>query len=139
MNEEIFRKKSLDRINSPESLNDYIRVTTPGLWILLSSIIILLIGVTVWGVLGRIDVWDDVKVEASQNEVVCYAESNLVGKIGPGTKITVNDFAGTVSDEGKYDDGNGMYRYTLNLSIPDGVYDGRVLTESIKPKSLIFN
>lgn len=30
MSDQIFRKKSLDRISSPEQLNDYIRVANPG-------------------------------------------------------------------------------------------------------------
>mgnify|MGYP007122110349 CR=1 FL=1 len=41
----IFRKKSLDRIESPEQLNDYIRVTSPGIWIFLAAAIVLLVGI----------------------------------------------------------------------------------------------
>ena len=41
MNNSIFRKKSLDRISSPEQLNDYIRVSTPSVWMVLFAIIIL--------------------------------------------------------------------------------------------------
>ena len=33
MNEEIFRKKSLDKVKSPENLDDYIRVSNPGVWL----------------------------------------------------------------------------------------------------------
>ena len=31
MEEQIFRKKSLDRLSSPEQLNDYLHVTSPGM------------------------------------------------------------------------------------------------------------
>ncbi|MCR4807821.1 MAG: hypothetical protein K5857_09120 [Lachnospiraceae bacterium] len=41
---DLFRKKSLERISSPEELNDYIRVTTPGIWLILVAITLLLIG-----------------------------------------------------------------------------------------------
>ena len=34
MSDQIFRKKSLDRISSPEQLNDYIRVANPGIWMI---------------------------------------------------------------------------------------------------------
>lgn len=37
--EKIFRKESLERISSPEQLTDYLRVTNPGIWIILASII----------------------------------------------------------------------------------------------------
>lgn len=30
MNDKIFRKKSIDRMSSPEQLNDYIKVTNQG-------------------------------------------------------------------------------------------------------------
>ena len=51
----LFRQKSLDRISSPEQLNAYIRVSTPSVWLLLTAIVILLIGVCVWGVWGHMD------------------------------------------------------------------------------------
>ena len=41
MSDQIFRKKSLDRISSPEQLNDYIRVANPGIWMILAAVIIL--------------------------------------------------------------------------------------------------
>ena len=41
---ELFRKKSMDRVSSPEQLNDYIRVTSPGLWLVLAAVVILLAG-----------------------------------------------------------------------------------------------
>ncbi len=34
MEDPIFRKKSLDKLSSPEQLNDYIKVTNPGVWII---------------------------------------------------------------------------------------------------------
>ena len=55
MNKQIFRKKSVDRMSSPEQLNDYIKVTNPGVWMALAAIVILLIGVCVWGVFGTLE------------------------------------------------------------------------------------
>ena len=52
----LFRQKNLDRISSPEQLRDYIHVTTPGVWIVLLAIIILLAGVLIWGAFGSIQV-----------------------------------------------------------------------------------
>ena len=50
MSDQIFRKKSLDRISSPEQLNDYIRVANPGIWMIRAAVIIVLGGVCGWGV-----------------------------------------------------------------------------------------
>ena len=44
MENPIFRKKSLDRISSPEALDDYLRVTTPAIWLILTAVIMLLAG-----------------------------------------------------------------------------------------------
>ncbi|HAG12584.1 MAG TPA: NHLP bacteriocin system secretion protein, partial [Ruminococcus sp.] len=35
---QVFRKKSLDRISSPEQLTDYLRVTNPGIWVVLAAV-----------------------------------------------------------------------------------------------------
>ena len=37
-NNDIFRKKSLERISSPEQLNDYIKVSNPSVWIIIIAI-----------------------------------------------------------------------------------------------------
>ena len=36
----VFRKKTLDRIASPEQLTDYLRVTNPGIWVILVAVIL---------------------------------------------------------------------------------------------------
>ena len=48
MDESIYRKKSLDRITSPESLGDYLHVTNPAVWMILTAIIVLLVGMLIW-------------------------------------------------------------------------------------------
>ena len=55
MNEQ-FRKESLERINSPEELEDYIRVATPSVWLVLLATAILLAGMLAWSVLGTVEV-----------------------------------------------------------------------------------
>ena len=53
-NNEIFRKKAVERISSPEKLNDYIHVTSPSIWIALLGVICILVGAIVWAVFGNI-------------------------------------------------------------------------------------
>ena len=52
---ELFRKKSMDRINSPEELNDYIRVTSPSVWLVLLACVVILVGALVWGSIGTVE------------------------------------------------------------------------------------
>ena len=52
---DLFRKKSLDRVSSPEELNDYIRVTTPSIWLILAATVILILGMLAWSVFGTVE------------------------------------------------------------------------------------
>ena len=52
----IFREKSIDRVSGPESLNDYIRVTSPSVWVALLSLLILLAGLITWSIFGTVTV-----------------------------------------------------------------------------------
>ena len=49
----IFREKSLERVSSPEQLDDYIRVITPSIWLVLVAVVILILGVLAWNTLGE--------------------------------------------------------------------------------------
>ncbi|MBQ6504037.1 MAG: hypothetical protein IJI57_09025 [Flexilinea sp.] len=51
----IFRQKSIDKVSSPEQLNDYIRVTTPSVWLILLALVILLVGMLAWSIFGTVE------------------------------------------------------------------------------------
>lgn len=59
MENSLFRKKSIDKISSPEKLDDYIRVTTPSVWITLIAILLLLVGAILWGTLGELTIHNE--------------------------------------------------------------------------------
>lgn len=46
------------KVKSPEQLDNYIRVTSTGTWLVLSSIIVLLAGFTFWIFTGEIETKD---------------------------------------------------------------------------------
>lgn len=48
MKEEMFRKSSLEEFVSPDKLDGYIKVTSPGAWALLGGIFFLLISAGIW-------------------------------------------------------------------------------------------
>lgn len=50
----IFRKSSLERISSPEQLNSYLRVASPGLWFVLAGLGAVLAAFLAWGIFGHI-------------------------------------------------------------------------------------
>lgn len=52
----LFNQKSLERINGPEELNDYVRVTSPSVWIVLGAIAVLVLGLLGWSIFGTLPV-----------------------------------------------------------------------------------
>jgi len=56
MEQKIFRRSAIDSMSSPEQLTDYIRVTAPSVWIILTAAIILLGSLFVWAAFGRVEV-----------------------------------------------------------------------------------
>lgn len=56
---EIYRKKSINRVNQPEDLDDYIRVTTPSIWVVLIAVVLMLVGILGWMIFGTMEVHND--------------------------------------------------------------------------------
>ena len=56
---DIYREKNINRVNQPEDLNDYIRVTTPSVWIVLIAIALILVAILGWMVFGTVEVHED--------------------------------------------------------------------------------
>ena len=48
MNEKLYRKKNLEKMQTPDDLHDYFRTIEPAVWILIAALAILLIGASVW-------------------------------------------------------------------------------------------
>lgn len=138
MSEKLFRKKSLDKIASPESLTDYIRVTNPGVWLVLAAIVLLLIGACVWAIFGRIDtsVPGIMQVSGGEAEVELYAEDAEKVKIGDTVKA--DGIEGIVSAMGD-PDGDGRVELMIATEAEDGMYHVKIITESISAWSFIAN
>lgn len=54
MAKKLFRKISLDRLSSPEQLDQVMTVTTPRAWMALAAMGLLVLAVTIWGIWGSI-------------------------------------------------------------------------------------
>ncbi|MGN0692871.1 MAG: hypothetical protein ACI4K7_11030 [Oscillospiraceae bacterium] len=160
MEKSIFRKKSMDRISSPEQLNDYIKVANPGVWLLLGAIVVLLAGICVWGVFGRLDTVVRGAAVSENGTLVCYVTEENAEKIQPGMKITVSGTEYTVSDissqpvsagsvlddyalhVGEFQSGDWVYSVTAAGSenvASDGVYSAEIVVDSVSPKIFVIN
>ncbi|MDR2590370.1 MAG: NHLP bacteriocin system secretion protein, partial [Oscillospiraceae bacterium] len=61
MENKLFRKSALDRISSPEQLNEYMKVAGPGVWAILAGLAITFAAFFVWGVMGSIPETVDIR------------------------------------------------------------------------------
>ena len=157
MNEQLFRKKSVDKVSSPEQLNEYIRVANPGVWMVLAAIVILLAGVVVWGFIGHLDTTLSTAVVCENGEAVIYVKEADAEKIAVGMTVRVDDKEYTVSEipqePKRVDDtmseyaihlggltvGEWVYAVKVNGDIADGVHKAEIVIESITPISFILN
>lgn len=134
MEEQIFREKSLERIKSPEELNDYVRVASPGVWLLLAAVIVILIGACIWGIFGAVE--SSVTVSGMAENNMAYVEldgeESLVVK--EGMVVRTSEIEGVVVSS---DPASGTA--VLSIEVPDGVYAFDIITESVQPFSFVFN
>jgi hypothetical protein len=95
----IFRKSALERISTPEQLNDYIRVTNPRIWILLVGLLALLAGAGFWAFFGSIPETVTLKGVAYSHEgqakmVFGFARLRAVRRLAVGMQAQVSpDYA----------------------------------------------
>lgn len=139
MGEEIFRQKSIEKTKSPENLSDYVRVANPGVWLLILSIVVLLVGVCIWGIFGHIDRTADVEVRIENGEATCYLDESLLPNAEIGMKIKIADSEGQITGIGEKNE----YGYTCTVQtdnmIKDGLYVGKLVLQSYNPISFILN
>ena len=139
MNEQIFRKKSLDRVKSPESLDDYIRVANPGVWLLMISVIILLVGACIWGIFGHIDSTVTTAVRVENGSAACYIADDDISSVKAGLNVKFDDFEALITGIEEKAELGYVGTLLLTEAIPDGFYEGKIVIESVKPLSFVFN
>ena len=121
----LFRKETMDRISSPEDLTDYLKVTNPGIWIVLVAVIILLGGIFVWSCVGVLETTSKATVVVSDHTAVVVMQDNVNLAQGMQLRVSTENakIASVRSDE------YGRMLGLAEVSLPDGSYEGTVVTE----------
>ncbi len=157
MNEQLFRKKSVDRVSSPEQLNEYIRVSNPGIWMILAAIVVLLIGAIAWGVFGTLDTTLPAVAVAEEGEAIVYIKEADIDSVENGMTVRIGDMEGTIVEiasapvavDGSFSDYalhvgnlvNGEWVFAVKVSgdFADGVHHAEIVVERVSPMSFILN
>ena len=133
----IFRQKNLDRINSPEQLTDYLKVTNPGIWMLLAAVIILLGGLFVWSISGRLEtVRDGVAVVENGQAVIMMTDASSE-EISSGMTVRIGNDEYSIATVETDDYGRAVAYAPIDKT--DGKYDVKVVTESIHPIKFLLS
>ena len=154
----LFRKKSLERISSPEELHDYMRVTSPRLWMLLAAIAVLLIGFLVFASTADMENTTKIRVtvenlDTSGDEeagVTSYYYSSLPMSykdvVEAGMKVRMGSEEGKIEliamvnpEEGEPEIELLISMDNPSLSLRDGEYDAELVLERTTPISFLWN
>jgi len=158
MAQNVFNKKSQERISSPDQLNDYIRVSTPGIWIVMCAIIALLAGVCIWGVFGKMETVQSATAICSDGKVTCYIDETARSAVKEGQQVKIDGKFLTIESISsapiEVDDSFDAYAlhisglavgswvYAAELSgetLKDGAYTANIITDSVSPASFLAN
>lgn len=134
----LFRKESMERIQSPEQLNDYMHVTNPAMWIVLAAVIILLVGMLVWSASAKIDSFASGSAQVEDGVmVVLFDDAQQAENVEAGMTVTVGETETVISSVGHADDGTMIAIAKTDLA--DGFYPARVVFRSTQVLQLLFN
>lgn len=157
MENTIFRRKSIEQVSSPEQLNDYIRVTNPGIWIMLAAVIILLVGFVVWGASGTLETKVNAAAVSEAGTMICYVAEADIADVARGNAVWIGgrkyavtavagepvavdeSFAAYALHVGGLTVGEWVYPVTVNAELPDGVYEAAIVTDNVSPVFFLFN
>ena len=137
MDKQLFRKQSIDRISSPEQLQDYMRVTSPGIWMVLTAIIVMLAGLIICSSIGTVETSYPVAadVKAGEASIVLDKDTEYTVKEGVTLRVAGEDI--TIENVRRLDSGETVV--TAEVSLQDGTYDAKIVTERITPITFLLN
>ena len=159
MKNSLFPEKSIDRISTPEQLNDRLRVANPGVWLLLTGILLILAGICVWGFFGRLNTVLPVGAVTDQGKTICYVEEENRDRIDLGMEVTAegrttfvedislvpvcvdSDFPEYLCHVGNLSRGQWVYSITLKdpLGENGSIFLAEVVTERVAPVRFVVN
>lgn len=133
----IFRQRSLDRISSPEQLTDYLRVTNPGVWVLLAAVIMLLGGLFAWSMVGNLETLTDGVALVENGQAQIMVTDSGKGEITSDMTVRIDSDEYEIATVEKDDFGRTVALVPVNEA--DGKYDVKIVIESIHPIKFLFS
>ena len=138
MEQELFRKESMERVSSPEQLSDYLRVTSPAIWVVLAAVILLLAGLFVWSSVTAVESYATGRAEVRGGVLtMTFDDAEKAGNVEIGMNVSVGEMVTPVLSIGH--DENDLPLAVASADLPDGTYDARVGYRSTQIIHMLFN
>lgn len=138
MADQIFRKKVMDRLSSPEQLNDYLRVTSPSMWTVLGVIVLLLVGSLVWASTTGIESQVTGTAQVKNGVITVTLENDGFSKnVREGQYVVIGETQNKITGIGK-DSGDNIIA-TAHTDLPDGEYNATITYRQTQVIELMFN
>lgn len=152
----VFRSSSLERISSPEQLNEYIRVASPRLWAVLIALTVFLAGAVIWSRFGSIGSTVYGVAIVQEGDCVLYVTQEKTAYLEPGNPVLIEGQATELISispepfavtESISEYARSIGEFTLgewvcsgavkNVSLPDGIYSAAIEEERLSALSLL--
>jgi len=98
MQEQIFSDKAMKKLKTADDLEQYIRLTNPGAWLILGASLALLIGLIVWAFFGTAATTVEARAAVINGEMHCFISSDEYKLIKIGDPAYINHTPWIVSD-----------------------------------------
>lgn len=154
-----FKDEKKNKITSPEQVNDYIKTSNPGAWLIILSAVILLASIFVWAVFGTLDVTVKADGIATEDGIVCYLPESE--DVAVGDKVKLGDVSGVIVsvsekpvskmkiteslDVDEYtlycldlSEWNYIVEISMSESTSEGYVEVEIAKETIKPISFLW-
>ncbi len=133
-NKSVFRQETLDRISSPEQLNDYLHVTSPGIWAILTAVIVFMAGVFVWSCTGTLETKSPASMIVKDHVAEIVVKDDSALEKGMLIREASQEFYIASVEEDEYGRKIGI----AEVSLPDGKYDTEVVTDTTRPVEFLI-
>ncbi len=133
---EVFRKETMERISSPEQLTGYLRVTKPGIWVVLAAVILLLAAMLAWSAVGVLETTTDAKVVVSDASTEIIVTGTLASSVQAGMPVRIASEEYTIASVET--DEYGRTVAFARTDLPNGIYDAKIVVEQTKPISFLL-
>lgn len=109
--EELFRKKSLDKLTSPEELGDYIKVAKASYWVLLAALTALLIAGIAWACFYTITRSVEASGYVYENNAYCYVSPEDYQNVAVGDKVLIDGAEFSVTAVNGFKSGDEIHAF----------------------------